>query len=118
MSDEGDMNHQALWVLQRVGDTQKENDKKKVNGHVKALLFERVVFVWEMASLDHGGKLHLDYLKNCRALLANGNVVSMWDDEAVTYMNLLLEVMKKDQSYIICWHRNAPTHTRRCRIGS
>ena len=78
-----------------MGDTQKENDKKKVNGHVKAILFERVVFVWEMASLDHGGKLLLDYLKNCRALLANGNVVSMWDDEAVSYMNLLWEVMKK-----------------------
>jgi hypothetical protein len=54
----------------------------------------------EKTSLDHGGKLHLDYLKNCRALLAYGKLVSMWDDEAVTYMKLLWEVMKKDQSYV------------------
>jgi hypothetical protein len=33
--------------------------------------------------------LHLDYLKNCRALLADRKPVSMWDDEAVTYINLL-----------------------------
>ncbi len=36
-----------------MGDTQKvESDKKKVNGDVKALLFERVVFVLEKTSLD------------------------------------------------------------------
>jgi hypothetical protein len=63
MSDKKDVNQQALSALQRAGDNHKvKSDKKKMNGYVKALLFERAVFVWEKISLDHGGKLHLDYL--------------------------------------------------------
>ena len=79
---------------------QVENDRRNVEAYVKDILFEKVVFVWEKSSLDRGGKLHQDYLKNCRALLAEGKLTNIGDDEAVTYMNLLWDGMTKDKCYV------------------
>jgi hypothetical protein len=58
------------------------------------------VFVWEKSSLDQGGKLHQDYLKNCRALLVEGKLTNIGDNEAVMYMNLLWDGMMKDKCYV------------------
>jgi hypothetical protein len=92
---------QASWALQRAADTQQvEKDQKKVGEHVKSVMFEKVVFVWAKTRLNLDGRLHEDYLKNCRALLAKGKLLIIWDDEAIPYMNILWEVMKKDQCYI------------------
>jgi hypothetical protein len=58
------------------------------------------VFVWEKLLLDQHGKLIQDYLKNCRALLAEGKLTNIRDDEAVNYMNLLWDAMTKDKCYM------------------
>ena len=92
---------QASWALQRAANAQQvESDRKKEGDYVKSKLFEKVVFVWEKSSLDRGGKLHQDYLKNCRALLAEGKLTEIGDEEAVTYMNLLWDAMTKDKCYV------------------
>jgi hypothetical protein len=62
-------------------------------------LFERVVFLWSKASLEPGGVLHHDYLKNCRARLADGKLVDAAKGEAETYMNLLWGTMVKDNCH-------------------
>jgi hypothetical protein len=88
---------QASWALQRAANAQQvENDWRKVEAYVKNILFEKVVFVWEKSSLDQGGKLHQNYLKNWRALLAEGKLTNIGDNEAVMYMNLLWDGMIKD----------------------
>ena len=76
-----------------------EEDKHKVREYVKEELFERVVFLWSKASLEPGGVLHHDYLKNCRARLADGKLVDATDQDAETYMNLLWRMMVKDNCY-------------------
>jgi hypothetical protein len=58
------------------------------------------VFVWEKSLLDWGGKLHQDYLKNCRALLAEEKLTNIGDNEAVMYMNLLWDGMMKNKCYV------------------
>jgi len=96
-----DAAQQASWALQRAANAQQvAADRKRVGDYVKGKLFEKVVFVWEKSSVDRGGKLHQDYLKNCRALLADGELVHIRDEEAVTYMNLLWDAMGKDQCYV------------------
>jgi hypothetical protein len=69
-------------------------------GLVKSNLFEKVVFVWEKLSLDRGGKLHQDYLKNYRALLVEGKLTDIWDNDAVMYINLLWDGMMKEKCYV------------------
>jgi len=91
----------ASWALQRAANAQQvKNDVTKVREYVKSNLFEKVVFVWQKTALARGGKLHQDYLKNCRALVAEGKLVDMADSEAVTYMNLLWDTMTKDRCYV------------------
>jgi len=76
-----------------------DEDKDKVRNYVKEELFERLVFLWSKADLELGGILHKDYVKNCRARLADGKLVDCTDREAETYMNLLWQVMVKDNCY-------------------
>lgn len=91
----------ASWALQRAANAEQvAADQKKVCSYVKNNLFERVVFVWEKSSLDRGGKLHEDYLKNCKNLLADGALVAMRNEEAELYMNLLWDSMTKDLCYV------------------
>jgi len=91
----------ASWALQRAANKEQVAlDQKKVCSYVKNELFERTVFVWEKSALDRGGKLHEDYLKNCRKLLADGTLVAMRDEEAELYMNLLWDRMANEQCYI------------------
>jgi hypothetical protein len=92
---------QASWVLQRAANAwQVENDRRKVEAYAKNILFKKVVFVWEKSSLDQGGKLHQNYLKNCRALLVEGKLTNIGNNEGVMYMNLLWDGMMKDKCYV------------------
>jgi DNA primase len=96
-----DAESQASWALQRAANAEEvAADQNKVCSYVKSELFERVVFIWDKSSLDRGGKLHEDYLKNCRPLLASGGLLAIRDEEAELYMNLLWDMMKKDQCYV------------------
>jgi hypothetical protein len=74
-----------------------KEDKEKVREYVKKELFERVVFLWSKASLEPGKVLHHDYLKNCRARLADGKLADDVEGVAETYMNLLWGTMVKDK---------------------
>jgi hypothetical protein len=65
-----------------------KEDKEKVREYVKEELFERAVFVWSKASLEAGGVLHHDFLKNCRARLADGKLADAAKGEAETYMKV------------------------------
>jgi hypothetical protein len=49
--------------------------------------------------LDEGETLHKDYLKNCRPLIADGQLVLLNDLDVIPYMNILWAIMKKDGCY-------------------
>jgi hypothetical protein len=71
-------------------------DIKLVGKYVKDVLFEKTVFLWDRKALDTNGKLHKDYLENCRPLLANGKLVPLSKEEARPYMNFVWNLMVKD----------------------
>jgi hypothetical protein len=48
-------------INKRTDPEKMKEDKEKVREYVKEELFERVVFLWSKASLEHGGVLHKDY---------------------------------------------------------
>lgn len=86
--------------MSRAADPDKlEEDKNKVRDYVKEELFERVVFVWNKKALDIGGILHEDYIKNCRSKIANGTLVNASDRDAEAYMNVLWNIMVKENRY-------------------
>jgi hypothetical protein len=66
---------------------------------VKEVLFEKIIFVWNKGALQPGGVLHKDYLMNCRAKIACGKLVNATDSGAETYMNLLWNMMLKENCY-------------------
>jgi hypothetical protein len=72
---------------------------KLVGKYVKDVLFEKTVFLWDRKALDMNGKLHKDYLENCRPLLANGELVPLSKEEAWPYMNIVWNLMVKDGCY-------------------
>ena len=87
-------------VLQRLNDPALvANDKNLVSAYVKKTLFERVTFVWDQKSLNTGEKLHADYLENCKALVADGQLQSLSNEESTMYMDLLWSMMTKEQCY-------------------
>ena len=63
---------------------------------LKMFCFEKTVFLWDRKALDTNGKLHKDYLENCRLLLANGKLVPLSEEEAWPYMNIVWNLMVKD----------------------
>jgi hypothetical protein len=85
------------WQTQKRDPEKMKEDKEKVREYVKKELFERVVFLWSKASLEPGKVLHHDYLKNCRARLADGKLADDVEGVAETYMNLLWGTMVKDK---------------------
>lgn len=87
-------------LLQRLENSELvESDVNKVGDYVKRVLFEAVVFIWDKKSLAVGGKLHADYLENCRALVADGKLENVSNESAKTYLNLLWNMMTKDECY-------------------
>jgi len=76
-----------------------EENRNKVRDYVKENLFERLVFVWNKHALEQGEVVHKDFLKNCRPVVANGELVDATDNDAETYMNYLWAVLVKDNSY-------------------
>ncbi len=77
-----------------------DSDLKAVEKYVKNVLFERVCYLWKRSSLDEGGLLHKDYLKNCRSLIADGQLANLNDNvDFKPYMNILWAIMKKDGCY-------------------
>lgn len=87
-------------VLARCGNAESiVEDRNKVRDYVKDNLFERSIFIYSKSALDQGGVLHNDYLKNCRALIANGTLVHAADSDAETYMNFLWSIMVKANCY-------------------
>jgi hypothetical protein len=74
-------------------------DIKLVGKYVKDVLFEKTVFLWDRKALDANGKLHKDYLENCRLQLGNGKLVPLSEEEAQPYMNIVCNLMVKDGCY-------------------
>jgi hypothetical protein len=69
------MTPSQMDVLRRASDEELlAADIKLVDKYVKGVLFEKTVFLWNRKALDTNGKLHKDYLENCRPLLANGEL--------------------------------------------
>lgn len=94
------MTTQETGVISRAGDPAKvEEDKNKVRDYVKQDLFECAVFVWNKSTVEKGGALHKDYLKNCRTMLAGGSLIDASDRDMDAYMNVLWTVLEKDNSY-------------------
>jgi len=101
----------ATGVLARAGDPAKiEEDKNKVRDYVKDELFERVIFVWDKAALQPSGVLHQDYMKNCKARLADGKLIDATDSDAETYMNLVWTIIVKENCYQT-WLSNKRSNT-------
>lgn len=97
---EGAENAGAAWTLQTAANEEQiKKDQRVVRDYVKNELWEKVVFLWSKKSLDRGGVLHTAYLRSCKRLLSDGKLVSVADEEAETYMNLLWMQMTKDGSY-------------------
>ena len=87
-------------VLRRASDEELlAADIKLVDKYVKGVLFEKTVFLWNRKALDTNGKLHKDYLENCRPLLANGELVPLSKEEARPYINIVWNLMVKDGCY-------------------
>lgn len=100
MSAVGAPASRASVVLQRLENAALiENDKNNVRDYVTRELFEKVIFIWDQKSLDVDGVLHKDYLAKCKALIADGELESLSDEESATYMNLLWNMMRKDHCY-------------------
>jgi hypothetical protein len=65
-------------VLRRASDEELlAANIKLVGKYVQDVLFEKTVFLCDRKALDMNGKLHKDYLENCRPLLANGELVPL-----------------------------------------
>jgi hypothetical protein len=65
------------------------NDIQAVRVYVKSKLFKKSVVVWHKSALAKNGVFHKDYMKNCCALIADGCLMVMRNEEAEGYMNML-----------------------------
>lgn len=93
--------HQGSWVLnQAVNEGQVRNDVHAVRDYVKTKLFEKSVVVWHKSALAKNGVFHKDYMKNCRALIADGRLMVVSNEEAEGYMNVLWTRVEK---YYVTW---------------
>jgi hypothetical protein len=93
--------HQGSWVLlQAMNDGQVRNDICVVRDYVKNNLFEKSVVVWHKSALAKNGVFHKDYMKNCRALIADGHLMVISSKEAEGYMNML---WKRVEKFYITW---------------
>jgi hypothetical protein len=90
----------VVAIVQRLNDPALvESDLNVVQDHVKQVLFENVVFLWEATALAKEGRLYRNYTENCKALLAGGQLVNESEEAANTYMELLWNMMVKDRHY-------------------
>jgi hypothetical protein len=49
----------------------------------------------EQVGIDKNGVLHKDYMKNCKALIADGCLITASNEEAEAYMNMLWQKVEK-----------------------
>lgn len=90
----------AVWIVERTSNEEElKSDERLVRDWVKNELWEKVVFLWTLKSLNQGGLLHASYISSCRHLLAKGKLMSMPDVSAINYMNILWDRMTKARSY-------------------
>jgi queuine/archaeosine tRNA-ribosyltransferase len=78
--------HQGSWVLnQATNEGQVCNDIHVVSDYVNKLLKKSVV-VWHKLALANNVVFHKHYMKNCRALIADGHLMVISNEEAEGYM--------------------------------
>jgi len=87
---------QGAWVLNRAtNEGQVRNDINVICCYVKKRLFEKSVVVWNKSALTKNGVFHKDYMKNCKALIADGRLMTASSEEAEGYMNMLWQRVEK-----------------------
>jgi hypothetical protein len=88
---------QGAWVLNwATNKGQVCNDINVICCYVKKRLFEKSVVVWNKSALTKNGVFHKDYMKNCKALIADGCLLMMAsNEEAEGYMNMLWQKVEK-----------------------
>jgi hypothetical protein len=88
---------QGAWVLnQATNEGQVRNDISVICCYVKQRLFEKSVVVWNRLALTKNGVFHKDYMKNCKALIADGRLLmTASNEEAEGYMNMLWQKVEK-----------------------
>jgi len=84
--------------------------KNIVRDYVCKFLFERSIFILKKGSLEIDGKLHRDYLKSCRPLLFDGELMTVDEDVSKPCMNLLWNLMQKEDCYVK-WMQNKRSNT-------
>ena len=87
---------QGAWVLNRAtNEGQVRNDINVICCYVKKRVFEKSVVVWNKSALTKNGVFHKDYMKNCKALIADGRLMTASNEEAEGYMNMLWQKVEK-----------------------
>jgi hypothetical protein len=87
---------QGAWVLnQAMNEGQVCNDINVICCYIKKWLFEKSVVVWNKSALTKNGVFHKDYMKNCKALIADGHLMTASSKEAEGYMNMLWQRVEK-----------------------
>jgi hypothetical protein len=71
------------------------NDINVICCYIKKQLFEKSVVVWNKPALTKNGVLHKDYMKNCKALIADGHLMMASNEEAEGYMNMLWQKVER-----------------------
>jgi hypothetical protein len=71
------------------------NDISVICCYVKQRLFEKSVVVWNRSALTKNGVFHKDYMKNCKALIADGCLLMASNEEAEGYVNMLWQKVEK-----------------------
>jgi hypothetical protein len=83
MAPDGTTTQQGPWVLNRAtNEGQVRNDIHVIRYYVKDILFEKSVVVWHKSALAKNGVFHKDYMKNCRAFIADVRLMVISSKEA------------------------------------
>jgi hypothetical protein len=74
----------AVWILEETTNEEElKSDKRVVRDWVKNELWDKVVFLWTLKSLNQGGLLHALYNSSCHHLLAKGKLLSMPNESVI-----------------------------------
>ena len=96
MAPDGTTTQLGPWALNRAtNEGQVRNDIHVIRYYVKDILFEKSVVVWHKSALAKNGVFHKDYMKNCKAKIADGCLLLASNEEAEGYMNVLWTRVEK-----------------------
>lgn len=70
-----------------------------IGDYVKGDLFYRTVYLWDKGMLSRDEALYKDFLEKCRGLVANGLLLTVNDDDATKYMDILWGKMVEKDLY-------------------